>query len=116
MKGYAEEGYLRGTRDWEENLKRGIFEEPNNPFCQKPSSKFATHEEWEIEWAKNRAWFDGYREPKRKYFKEKYKIPELQNKIKNLIESYGLVVKFEDEYNWPYMETPEGFGARLIDR
>jgi hypothetical protein len=39
----------------------------------------------------------------------------LQGKIRELIESYGLVIKFEDEYNWPYMETPEGFDARLID-
>lgn len=110
----AEEGYLRGVRDWEENLKKGIFQEPDNPFCQKPSSKFATHEEWEREWAKNRSWFDGYRESKRAYFNNKYNIPELQGKIRKLIESYGLVVKFEDEYHMPYMETPEGFEANLI--
>lgn len=101
MKGYAEEGYLRGVRDWEENLKKGIFEEPDNPF-----EKYGK---------KRHGWFDGYRESKRKYFNEKYKLPELQGKIRELIESYGLVIKFEDEYNWPYMETPEGFGARLID-
>lgn len=115
MRNDTEEGWLRGVKDWEENLKKGIYEEPDNPFCQKPSSEFATHEEWEIEWAKNRAWFDGYRESKRAYFNNKYNILELQEKIRKLIESYGLVVKFEDEYNWAYMETPEGFEANLIE-
>jgi hypothetical protein len=111
---YYDDGYLAGVQDWEENLSNGIFDEPDNPYCTRPSSTYSK-EEWRVEWPKNRGWFSGYRDSKKKYFNDKYRIPELQSKVWALISSYGLAIKFEDEYHYAYMETPEGFESRIIE-
>lgn len=58
-------------------------------------------------------WYFAFREAKRVYFENKYKIPELQAAIRRLVIDHGLEIKYDDEYNTPYGETPEGYGIAL---
>lgn len=58
---------------------------------------------------KRYSWYDGFRDAGKKYCYEKYKIPELQAKIRELVFLHGLKIKYGDEYGTPYAETPEGF-------
>lgn len=61
-------------------------------------------------------WFYGFRNAKKKYFEEKYKIPELQKALRELIFSYGLSIEYDDEYGTPYGITPEGYVIALGDK
>jgi hypothetical protein len=58
---------------------------------------------------KRNLWFDGYRNASKEYFNNKYRIPELQNAIRNLILSHGLEIEYDSEYDTPYGRTPEGY-------
>jgi hypothetical protein len=61
------------------------------------------------------AWFDGYRNAGKKYFNEKYQIPELQKAIRKLIADHGLEIEIEPEYDTPYARTPEGYVIAIAE-
>ena len=58
-------------------------------------------------------WFDGFRDASKDYFNNKYKLDEMQETIKQVIKNYGLELKYEDEYGYPYCKTPEGYTINL---
>ena len=58
-------------------------------------------------------WYHEYRGTADIYFKEKYKLIELQNKVRKLVKDHGCDIKYTDEYGTPYVETPEGYQIEL---
>ncbi len=59
-------------------------------------------------------WYEGFREAKDTYFKEKYKLGEFQTEVRGLIEKYGLILDYCAENNRPYIQTPEGYIGELV--
>lgn len=58
-------------------------------------------------------WYGGFRCVIAKYSEDKYKISDLQNSIRKLVEDHGLSINYTDEYGTPYIESPEGYTTEL---
>jgi hypothetical protein len=113
------ETYGKGNKDiggdeefekyWEEGKQ--AFLKCLDPEAQdNPYSDFTDYRQaWRL------PWFGGFRTTCTDYFNEKYKILELQSKIRALILSHGLKIEREPEYNTPYAKTPEGFVIVIAD-
>ena len=111
MKEEKSKEYQEGADAFNKTLDLYGYE---NPYGNVPSSQLP-YEEWEKEDRKRHDWFLGYRNASNQYFDEKYKIIELQKKIRELIFSHGLQIEYTDEYNTPYMVTPEGFSISIAE-
>jgi hypothetical protein len=101
--------YDEGSRYFHEVLDP---DKQDNPYGNRPSGEIDA-DGWKKEYEKRGLWFDGFKDSAKKYFNDKYKIPELQYKIRNLIFSYGLTIEYDLEYDTPYGITPEGFTVIL---
>lgn len=68
------------------------------------------------EFEKRKQWDEGFTSERNKYFNEKYKIQELRNKILELVQSYGLKMVRDGDYDcYIVFETPEGFTTDIIE-
>ena len=61
------------------------------------------------EWYEGFPWRQGFTAECDRYFTEKYRIAELQREVKRLVESRGCTVEYTDEYQTPYLKSPEGW-------
>lgn len=59
-------------------------------------------------------WFWGYRAAAQAHFNARYRLEEMQARIRAIVAEHGLTVEYSDEYSDPYAKTPEGFTCKLV--
>lgn len=59
-------------------------------------------------------WFDGYRQTEKATYTARYRLNEMQDRIRAIVAEHGCKVDYTDEYGTPYAVTPEGFHVELV--
>ncbi len=58
-------------------------------------------------------WYEGYRETQSRVMDERYRLKEMQDKIRTIVAAHGCQIDYTDEYGTPYVKTPEGYVIEL---
>lgn len=110
------EVHYKGSKEYDKYYNEGkqAFldgKEENNPY----NNKTIKDEDYWLNdhMVKACPWFDGYRETEKALAYKKYKLDEFQKEIRAVIEKYGLILEYTDEYGTPYVKTKEGYISKL---